>query len=196
MARRPFLPCPRHSPGLADVVLNAWRTHMELICLRAHSNVMAGNAEQPTAKAGGQRLLFQSSANYRRRQLTSRIVRGSSRSRGAVAGSCKVPNKSQPGVKARREIRRYQQTADLLTQKCPFQKLACGISLDLKEISQECMPNGRSEGICRRQSCSSRSAHSRNLRAVYRWISKSGFSLNQMPSRLDMSSVKGITSKG
>jgi len=92
----------------------------------------ASSSKQLGAKAGGKRPLFQSSANSRRLQSTSRIAKGSNKSRGADTGSGQKPHRNKPGVIAQREIRKYQQTANLLIQKYPFQKLVRDISQDFK----------------------------------------------------------------
>ncbi|CAD6927041.1 unnamed protein product [Tilletia controversa] len=47
-------------------------------------------------------------------------------------GGVKKPHRYKPGTVARREIRRYQQSTELLIRKLPFQRLVKEISQDIK----------------------------------------------------------------
>ena len=68
---------------------------------------------------------------------TKQIVRKSTggkaaRTSGPAAGGTKKPYRYRPGTVALREIRRYQNTTDLLIRKLPFQRLVREIAQDFK----------------------------------------------------------------
>ena len=68
---------------------------------------------------------------------TKQIVRKSTggkaaRTSGPAAGGTKKPYRYRPGTVALREIRRYQNTTDLLIRKLPFQRLVREIAQEMK----------------------------------------------------------------
>ncbi len=50
----------------------------------------------------------------------------------AATGGVKKPHRFRPGTVALREIRRYQQSTELMLRKLPFQRLVREIALDFK----------------------------------------------------------------
>ena len=59
-----------------------------------------------------------------RKQLATKAARSS----GTSAGGVKKPHRYRPGTVALREIRRYQQSTDLLIRKAPFKRLVIEIA--------------------------------------------------------------------
>ena len=68
--------------------------------------------------------------------LNTRHGRRTRASRGGV----KKPHRFRPGTVALREIRRYQQSYDLLIRKLPFQRL-------VKEVAQSIKPDLRFQSL-------------------------------------------------
>ena len=63
-----------------------------------------------------------------RKQLATKAARKSAASTGCV----KKPHRYRPGTVALREIRRYQNSTELLIRKLPFQRLVREIAQDFK----------------------------------------------------------------
>ncbi|XP_062915615.1 histone H3.3A-like [Mobula hypostoma] len=63
-----------------------------------------------------------------RKQLATKAARKSAPSTGGV----KKPHCYRPRTVALREIRRYQNSTELLIRKLPFQRLVCEIAQDFK----------------------------------------------------------------
>ncbi|ODM95761.1 histone H3 [Orchesella cincta] len=61
-----------------------------------------------------------------------RLVTKAARKTALPAGGVKKPHRYRPGTVALREIRRYQQSTELLLRKLPFQRLVREIAMDFK----------------------------------------------------------------
>merc|ERR1711988_176321 len=95
-------------------------THLPSHQQPLHTSIKMARTKQTARKSTG--------GKAPRKQLASKAARKSAPSTGGV----KKPHRYRPGTVALREIRRYQESTELLIRKLPFQRLVREIAQDFK----------------------------------------------------------------